>query len=362
MSVNALQHLIGVPLFAGLSPEAVASLAAHTRIQSFVDGDTIVEIDQSTPLFVVLEGRVQVADQHSPVDSPPIVLGPRERFGDRSLLDGELRKTRIVASEDVQLLLLEQSAFRDVVAETPEVALQIIENLSAQMGRADELIRDLSDTAMRDVLTGILNRRAYEERLGEEVDRSLRYSEHFSLILTDLDHFKSINYTYGHATGDVVLRWVGRLLTEHTRSPDTPFRIGGEEFAILAPSTNMEVARHVAQRLVDVLGRPARPWISTWRSPCRPASLAAPMTETRRALSSRWRIRPFCGLKPRDGTGCAAVPTKPLRQEKMPGRLAEPTGHNPSPHHPSHPSLRIGRRKDSKGCIGASVASKTNEL
>jgi signal-transduction protein with cAMP-binding, CBS, and nucleotidyltransferase domain len=58
MSVNALQHLIGVPLFAGLSSAAVASLAAHTRIQSFVDGDTIVEIDQSTPLFVVLEGRV----------------------------------------------------------------------------------------------------------------------------------------------------------------------------------------------------------------------------------------------------------------------------------------------------------------
>jgi diguanylate cyclase (GGDEF)-like protein len=111
---------------------------------------------------------------------------------------------------------------------------------------------------MRDALTEILNRRAYEQRLREEVNRSLRYSEHFSLILADLDHFKFINDNYGHDTGDVVLHWVGRLLTEHTRSPDTPFRIGGEEFAILAPATNMEVAHHVAQRLVDIVSE-ARP-------------------------------------------------------------------------------------------------------
>lgn len=140
----------------------------------------------------------------------------------------------------------------------PSVGVQIIENLSLRIGRSEELIRDLSDTAMRDLLTGILNRRAYEERLREEVERSLRYSEHLSLILTDLDHFKTINDTYGHNTGDVVLHWVGRPLTEHTRSPDTPFRIGGEEFAILAPATNMEVAHHVAQRLVDIVAE-ARP-------------------------------------------------------------------------------------------------------
>lgn len=258
MSIDVVRHLIGVPLFAGLSAEALTSLAGHTRILSFGVGETIVEMDTGTPLFVVLEGLVQVVDPAATDPAAHRVLGPGERFGDRSLLNGELSKTNIVASEDVQLLMLEQASFRKLVAQTPEVALQIIENLSTQMGRADELIRDLSDTAMRDALTGILNRRAYEERLGEEVDRSLRYSEKFSLILTDLDRFKSINDTYGHNTGDVVLHWVGRLLTDHTRSPDTPFRIGGEEFAILAPATNKEVAHHVAQRLVDVVGE-ARP-------------------------------------------------------------------------------------------------------
>ena len=258
MSTDGIRHLSGVPLFMGLAPKALARLAAHTRLVSFSAGDTVVEMDTGTPLFVVLEGHVRMIDAAATGGLAPILLGPGECFGDRALLNGKPRGARVEASQDVRLLMLEQKDFYELVARFPEVAIQIFENLSLQMGRTDELISDLSDTAMRDAVTGILNRRAYEERLKEEVNRSLRYSENFSLILTDLDRFKSINDIYGHDTGDVVLHWVWRLLTEHTRSPDTPFRIGGEEFAILAPATNMEVAHHVAQRLVDVVAE-ARP-------------------------------------------------------------------------------------------------------
>ncbi len=256
--MDVVRCLSGVPFLVGLRPEALTELAAYTRIVSFSAGETIVEMDTGTPLFVVLDGLVRIVEPEPTVDLAPIELGPGECFGDRAVLNGEPRKATIEATEETRLLMLEQQAFRELVTRMPAVAVQIIENLSLRIGRSEELIRDLSDTAMRDVLTGILNRRAYEERLTEEVDRSLRYSEHFSLILTDLDHFKTINDTYGHSTGDVVLHWVGRLLTEHTRSPDTPFRIGGEEFAVLAPATNVEVAHHVAQRLVDIVAE-ARP-------------------------------------------------------------------------------------------------------
>jgi diguanylate cyclase (GGDEF)-like protein len=227
--MDVIESLKGVPLLNGLAHEALVGLSAYANTVSFSADETVVEMDASTPLFV-----------------------------QRALLSGEPVSANIEASEEARLLMLEQKAFQELVARIPEVAIQILENLSNQMARTDELIRDLSDSAMRDALTGILNRRAYDERLAEEVDRSLRYSEHFSLILTDLDRFKSINDTYGHDTGDVVLQWIGRLLTEHTRSPDTPFRIGGEEFAILAPATNAEVAHHVARRLVDIVSE-ARP-------------------------------------------------------------------------------------------------------
>lgn len=162
------------------------------------------------------------------------------------------------AVDDVRVLVLQKSDFRDVLLNSPPVALQLIEILSIRIRNADEQISHLSDKAMRDPLTGLLNRRAFKERVKAEVDRAVRYDDRFSLILVDLDQFKSVNDTFGHDVGDVVLSWVGRLLTEHTRSADTPFRIGGEEFAILAPATEGEVAHHVTQRLVDVVAE-ARP-------------------------------------------------------------------------------------------------------
>ena len=78
------------------------------------------------------------------------------------------------------------------------------------------------------------------------------------MILLDIDRFKSINDTFGHESGDRVLKWVGRVLEEHTRAADTPFRIGGEEFAILAPATPAHVAFSVAERLISLMAE-ARP-------------------------------------------------------------------------------------------------------
>ncbi len=326
MSMDVVRHLSGVPLFGGLSPEALAQLAAYTRLVSVPSGETVVEMDTGTPLFVVLEGHVRIVDPADTDDTAPIVLGPGECFGERALLNGEPGRASVEAASDVQLLVLDQSAFRELVPHVPEVAIQVFENLSLQMGRADELIRDLGDTAMRDALTGILNRRAYEERLKEEVDRSRRYSENFSLILTDLDHFKSINDNYGHDTGDVVLTWVGRLLIEHTRSPDTPFRIGGEEFAILAPATTMEVAHHVARRLIDIVAD-ARPPLDFELKVTMSAGFAC-CPEHGSSLSSLFGLADKALLRAKAGgrNRVCGPRDEASGQKKRPGRLSESTG------------------------------------
>ena len=257
--MDASEHLLHVPLFEGLAPEALTRLGALTRTVSFPAGAKIVEIGESgLSLFVILEGQVRVLYPARSSNFELARLGPGDFFGEMALLNDKLRSATVEAMEDVELLVLEQDDFRDVLLEAPPVALQLIESLSIRIRSADEHISVLSDKAMRDPLTGLLNRRACRERVNEEVDRALRYEERFSLILLDLDEFKSINDTFGHDVGDVVLGWTGRLLTEHTRSADTPFRIGGEEFAILAPSTEGAVAHMVTQRLVDVLAE-ARP-------------------------------------------------------------------------------------------------------
>jgi two-component system, cell cycle response regulator len=107
----------------------------------------------------------------------------------------------------------------------------------------------LEHLAREDVLTGLANRRRFEERAKEECLRAQRYHHPLSILLADLDHFKSINDTYGHAFGDIVLKDVGQTLLRHCRTSDLCARHGGEEFAILLPETELAEAYKVAERL-----------------------------------------------------------------------------------------------------------------
>ncbi|MDG3039802.1 GGDEF domain-containing protein [Roseicyclus marinus] len=121
--------------------------------------------------------------------------------------------------------------------------------LSAQtvsdVARLAELERDV----IIDPLTGIHNRRFFNDRLAEEEARFDRTGAPLSLIIVDLDHFKSINDRFGHAAGDRVLIVTAARLTEIVRAFDVLARIGGEEFVILAPNTNAAEAEHLAERI-----------------------------------------------------------------------------------------------------------------
>ena len=111
------------------------------------------------------------------------------------------------------------------------------------------LYRQVKSMADHDGLTKIANRRRFEERLDEEAQRHGRYELPLSLILLDLDHFKNINDSHGHQTGDAVLKGVALLLEESLRSSDFPARFGGEEFAVILPHTSREQAVLLAERI-----------------------------------------------------------------------------------------------------------------
>ncbi|HET6475830.1 MAG TPA: GGDEF domain-containing protein [Thermoleophilia bacterium] len=105
-----------------------------------------------------------------------------------------------------------------------------------------------------DHLTGLYNRRYFMNRAGEEIERSLRHQEPLSVLMVDIDHFKQFNDTYGHATGDRVLQTVARAMKDVLRKPDICARHGGEEFAVLLPSTPGDAAYFVADRIRRTLG------------------------------------------------------------------------------------------------------------
>lgn len=119
-------------------------------------------------------------------------------------------------------------------------------SIALDNARLYEETRRLANT---DSLSGLYNRRYFEEQLRKELDRSERYRRSFSLMILDINHFKQINDTHGHLAGDRALKIVAENLTKSIRAADVAARIGGDEFAVLLPETDQAGASQMAQRL-----------------------------------------------------------------------------------------------------------------
>lgn len=117
------------------------------------------------------------------------------------------------------------------------------------------LFREARELAESDMLTGLLNRHAFDIRLREELERHIRYGNPLSLVQLDLDHFKKINDSHGHQAGDAALAATGAILRNSLRTLDIAARYGGEEFVILLPHTDAEQARQLAERLRASIAR-----------------------------------------------------------------------------------------------------------
>jgi len=109
--------------------------------------------------------------------------------------------------------------------------------------------KEMEQAALTDVLTGLTNRRYFDEALAQYLDAFGKVDRPVGLMILDLDHFKGINDAYGHDVGDEVLRAVSRCLMEHTRYHDIVARLGGEEFAIVVPNMDQRLLGEFADRL-----------------------------------------------------------------------------------------------------------------
>jgi diguanylate cyclase (GGDEF)-like protein len=140
-----------------------------------------------------------------------------------------------------------------LVAFTIWMARQILRpaaQLEASRSRLRELYESAREAALRDSLTGLGNHRSFQEAVARMVEGARRYGTAFSLVLIDIDEFKRINDTRGHAVGDQLLAEVGSLISATVRHTDAAFRVGGDEFALLLPHTDVGGAIVLARRLL----------------------------------------------------------------------------------------------------------------
>lgn len=140
---------------------------------------------------------------------------------------------------------------KNIRGEIDHLCIIIYDVTEAAVNRqqSDSLNAELERLSRTDGLTGLLNRKAWEFELEQELQRCTRYENASSMLMFDIDHFKKINDNYGHPAGDEVIRQTAKLTQQCVRSVDITGRYGGEEFAIILPDTNADAALMLAERI-----------------------------------------------------------------------------------------------------------------
>ena len=162
---------------------------------------------------------------------------------------GSLRVVPLVAGGKALGTVVCGSRRRNVLGNDALRALEVITDQAAYALLRARLFEQTERMATTDGLTGLVNHRHFQVRFDDELARATRTGRPLAVVLADIDHFKSVNDTYGHATGDVVLKGVARILQGCARSTDVVARYGGEEFALLLPETDMAGGKQIAERI-----------------------------------------------------------------------------------------------------------------
>ncbi|MFZ5447005.1 MAG: diguanylate cyclase domain-containing protein [Myxococcota bacterium] len=261
------------------TPEEVDALFAASTPRTSAAGETVVHANEpGDSMFFLVEGE---AEARLASGTAVRHYGAGHWFGELSFINpGHRRSATIVTVTSARLLELKQAAIPSLLAAHPRAIFMLLQracaflvdaerNLIADLRRRnselEETIKRLEftrlrlsqeeETARTDQLTGLYNRRAFDAELPVFMERSRAIGSGLALIAMDLDHFKPVNDTLGHAAGDAVLRGVGKILQAGVRRSDLPCRIGGDEFIILLADLPESAARMRAETLRTSIGQ-----------------------------------------------------------------------------------------------------------
>jgi len=221
-----------VPADGGLS--AMSCYSCDTKGNRLKPGEGVAGLAVVSDEVVLVPGDAALAPNEPIADAAVAIPLRRGNHAIGVLTLYGLGPAEVFSEDDVHLL---QSLVRQ--AETA------IENTF--------LYEEATRLSITDGLTGLWNRRLFDLRMSEELQRAIRFQEPFGLLLVDLDHFKSVNDRFGHQAGDAVLVELARRLTDATREVDVVTRFGGEEFALILPKTPVHGTVRLAEKVREVV-------------------------------------------------------------------------------------------------------------
>jgi len=195
--------------------------------------------------WVIRKNQSLVYTDFSSLPKRPVIFMQDEKLNN---IDSLLIVPLNVQAQTSGALVL-ASSHANFFSEDLQHIFEIISNQIAVSLENSEMVEKLEQLAVTDGLTSLYNKRFFQGRMEEIVSRAERYEQNLALLMMDIDHFKAINDTYGHPTGDVVLREVSALLKESMRKIDIVARWGGEEFIVLLDSTDEDDAFRKADQL-----------------------------------------------------------------------------------------------------------------
>jgi len=241
----------------GTGDEILDALVPRVGLQQLEAGQQLLRRGEpNLRVYVVISGRLRVELDESPL----AYIDEGETVGELSLLAGSAATATVVAEEPAQLLVLNEETFWWLAESSHEFSVGLLVRLAKRLRTNNEAVQEnialrlqFEQAALSDPLTGFRNRRWLDQTLSRIVQRHLHAAEPLCIAIMDIDHFKQVNDTYGHAAGDDVLLQIGRLVRANLRPEDSAARIGGEEFVLILPHTLLPGAISAVERLREAI-------------------------------------------------------------------------------------------------------------
>ena len=255
-----MNELKKLHILQNVSLESIKGLLEACSVKMLAPQEILIAPKESNKtVFFILSGRLRI-HLDSLENESITILDPGESVGEISVIDNQLTSAYVVANEACKLLVMDEDILWSLIQASHAAACNLLFILAKRLRHTDSIVvegvqleQDFQHYGSVDALTGLHNRYWFNSMFRRQFIRSSINNNPFSVIMADIDHFKELNDTYGHLTGDQVLYEVAHIITKNIRPAEMVSRYGGDEFIILLPDEDIQTAKLMADRLLEAM-------------------------------------------------------------------------------------------------------------